>query len=40
MAKALNGKRVGESGITERRNGTYQARVYIKGNAQTYICIQ
>ena len=31
MAKALNGKELGK-GITQLRNGTYQARVYIKGN--------
>ena len=31
MAKALNGKELGK-GITQPRNGTYQARVYIKGN--------
>lgn len=31
MAKALNGKEL-EKGITQLRNGTYQARVYIKGN--------
>ena len=31
MSKALNGKELGK-GITQLRNGTYQARVYIKGN--------
>lgn len=35
MAKALNGKELGK-GITQLRNGTYQARVYIKGNDKHY----
>ena len=36
MAKALNGKELGK-GITQLRNGTYQARVYIKALTNLYM---